>query len=44
MDVSIINNDVLEGDKTFAVILTTSDRNLLGNNLATITIVDDDGE
>ncbi len=44
LNVGIIDNDGFDGDKTFAVILTTSDPNLLGNDLAMITIIDDDGE
>jgi uncharacterized delta-60 repeat protein/uncharacterized repeat protein (TIGR01451 family) len=42
--VPIINNDVIEGNKTVNVVLSNpSDRAVLGTNIATITILDDDG-
>jgi hypothetical protein len=42
--VPIINNDLIEGNKTVKVLLSNpSDRAVLGTNAATITILDDDG-
>lgn len=42
--VPIINNDLIEGNKTVKVLLSNpSDRAVLGTNTATITILDDDG-
>jgi uncharacterized delta-60 repeat protein/uncharacterized repeat protein (TIGR01451 family) len=42
--VPIINNDLIEGNKTVKVVLSNpSDRAVLGTNVATITILDDDG-
>ena len=45
IDVSITEDEVLEGDQTFTVILTTSDPNvLLGNNETTVIIMDSRSE
>jgi hypothetical protein len=47
INVSITDDSVLEGDKTFnvALTLTTSDPNImLGTDMTTITITDDDSE
>ena len=42
--VPIINNDLIEGNKTVNVVLSNpSDRAVLGTNTATITVLDDDG-
>ncbi len=42
--VPIINNDLIEGNKTVKVVLSNpSDRAVLGTNTATITVLDDDG-
>lgn len=42
--VPIINNDLIQGNTTMQVILSNpSDRAVLGTNIATITILDDDG-
>ena len=43
--VSIIDDDVLENDQTFSVVLSTADSNILIDLVsATITIVDNDGK
>ena len=42
--ISIINDTALEGDQTFTLSLSTTDSNvLLGTNLTTVTITDNDG-
>ncbi len=39
VDITILEDDALEGDQTFTVTLTTSDPNvMLGTDMATITI------
>ncbi len=44
VDISILDDNALEGDQTFTVILSTSDPNvLLGNDVAIIIIRDNDG-
>ena len=41
IDIGITEDEVLEGDQTFTVTLTTSDPNvLLGNNETTVFIMD----
>ena len=41
--ITVIDDSALEGDQTFTVTLTTSDPGvILGTNIATITIIDND--
>ena len=43
-DISIVDDEALEGNQTFTVSLTTSDPNVVpGTNTTTIEIVDNDG-
>ncbi len=44
VDISILEDDALEGNQTFTVTLTTPDLDvMLGNDMNTITITDNDG-
>ncbi len=44
VDVSIVDDDVLEGNQNFIVTLTTPDPNvILGNEMTTVAIIDNDG-
>ena len=44
INVSIVDDTALEGDETFTVSLTvTSGGTIVGNNMTTITIIDNDG-
>ena len=44
VNISIVDDDALEGNQTFLLSLTTSDsRVIVGTNLTTITIKDNDG-
>ncbi len=44
MDISILDDDALEGNQTFTLTLTTADLEvILGNQTTVITILDDDG-
>ncbi len=45
VDISILDDNALEGDQTFTVTLSTSDPDvMLGNDVTTITIIDNDGQ
>jgi hypothetical protein len=42
--ISILDDDVLEGEQTFVLTLTTSDPDvMIRNNVTTITIIDNEG-
>jgi hypothetical protein len=42
--IPILDDDASEGEQTFTLTLSTSDRDvMLGNNVTTITIIDDEG-
>jgi hypothetical protein len=44
MDIPIVDDGALEGNETFTLTLTTSDPDvMLGNDVTTITIIDDEG-
>ena len=44
VNITILDDDILEGDHTFTVTLTTLDPDvMLGSNEATITIIDNEG-
>jgi hypothetical protein len=44
VDIRILDDDALEGEQTFTLTLTTSDPDvMLGNNVTTITIIDNEG-
>ena len=44
LNITIINDDALEGDQMFALSLTTLDRNaMIAGNVTAITITDSDG-
>ena len=44
VDISIIDDNALEGEETFTVALTTFEHNVvLGNDLLIVTIIDNDG-
>ena len=44
VNISIVDDNALEGNQTFMVTLTTSDPDvMLGNNMTAINIVDNDG-
>jgi hypothetical protein len=44
VDIPILDDGALEGEQTFTLTLTTSDPDvMLGNNVTTITIIDNEG-
>jgi len=44
VNISLLNDEALEGNQTFIVALTTSDPDVaLGSNTTIISIMDDDG-
>ena len=45
MNIIILEDNALETNKTFTVTLTTSDADLMiGTNVTTVSIIDNDGE
>ena len=44
VDISVVDDNALEGDQTFTVTLSTPDPAvMLGNNIISIIIIDNDG-
>jgi hypothetical protein len=44
VEIPILDDDASEGEQTFILTLTASDPDvMLGNNVTTITIIDDEG-